>query len=102
MYVDLELAKTHLNVEKCYVDEDAYIESLIEVAEERVAEELCITVEEMVNIKGDNKLPAPLRHAILLTIGAYYAHREDITSLRTQQLPQGVTYLTRLYRDYSK
>lgn len=102
MYVTLELAKQHLHVEESYKDEDAYIESLIEVAEQKVAAELCITVEELANIGGGDNIPAPLRQAILLSIGLYFNNREEATYIQTKPLEQGVKHLVSLYRDYSK
>ncbi len=102
MYVTLELAKKHLNVEDEYEGEDLYIESLIAVAEGKVAKELCVTVDELATIDGGKDIPAPLRQAILLSIGAYYAFREEVTTIQSRPLEQGVKYLVSLYRDYSK
>lgn len=51
-YLDLQLVKKHLNVELDYKDDDDYIQSLVEVAEEKVAKELCITVSELASIDG--------------------------------------------------
>ena len=70
-YLDLQLVKKHLNVEEDYKEDDMYIQSLVEVAEEKVAKELCITVDELATIDGGSELPAPLRQAILLSVGAY-------------------------------
>lgn len=101
IYVTLDLAKKHLNVEDSYTDDDMYIESLIEVAEEKVAKELCVTVDALGSIDGDKGIPSPLKQAILLSIGAYYANREEVTTVQSRPLEQGVRYLTSLYRDYS-
>ena len=102
MYVTLELAKAHLRVEDSYKDEDVYIESLIEVAEEKVAKHLCITVEELAGVNGNGKIPATLRQAILLAIGLYYANREEVTYIKTKPLEQGILHLVSLDRDYTK
>lgn len=101
IYVTLDLAKKHLNVEDSYTDDDMYIESLIEVAEEKVAKELCVTVDALGSIDGGKSIPSPLKQAILLSIGAYYANREEVTTVQSRPLEQGVRYLTSLYRDYS-
>ena len=101
MYVTLDLAKKHLNIEDAYDGDDAYIESLIEVAEEKVAKELCVSVEELTSIGGGKYIPAPRRQAILLSIGAYYAYREEVITIQSRPLEQGVKYLLSLYRDYS-
>lgn len=100
-YVDLELVKKHLNLESSFTEDDSYLESLIEAGEENIAKDLCVTIEELETIGGGSKIPAPLRHAILLTIGTYYSNRESISSVRLQELPRGVKYLTSLYRNFS-
>lgn len=100
-YATLDMAKRHLNIEDAFTDDDQYIESLIEVAEEKVAAELCMKVEDMATINRGGSLPAPLLQAILLTIGAYYTNREDITTVQTKPLEYGVKYLTQLYRNFT-
>lgn len=101
-YVTLDLAKRHLNVEESYDGDDTYISSLIDVAEAKVAKELCAKPEELAFIDGGEEIPAPLVHAMLLSIGAFYAYREDISSVSLKEIPNGAKYLIDLYRDYSK
>lgn len=100
-YVDLQLVKRHLNVEDDFTEDDEYIELLVSVAEEKVAKELCVAVEDLVAIDGGKDIPAPLKQAILLSVGGYYEYREEITTIQSRPLEQGVKYLTSLYRDYS-
>lgn len=101
LYATLDMAKRHLNIEDAFTEDDQYIESLIDVAEERVAAELCMPVEDMAKINRGGNLPATLLHAILLTIGAYYTNREDITTIQTKPLEYGVKHLTQLWRDFT-
>lgn len=100
-YATLDMAKRHLRIEDAFTEDDAYIEALIDVAEERVAAELCMEVDDMSKITKDGSLPATLLHAILLTIGAYYTNREDITTVQTKPLEYGVKHLTQLWRDFT-
>lgn len=100
-YATLDMAKRHLNIEAAFTDDDSYIDSLISVAEEKVAAELCMSVYDMSSINGRDNIPSTLLHAILLTIGAYYTNREDITTIQTKPLEYGVKYLTQLYRNYT-
>lgn len=100
-YATLDMAKRHLNIEDAFTDDDNYIEGLIDVAEEKVAAELCMDVDGMASINKNGSLPSPLIHAILLTIGAYYTNREDITTVQTRPLEYGVKYLTQLYRNFT-
>lgn len=44
MYITLDEAKKHLNVESDFTEDDSYITSLIEVAEAKVAAELCLKI----------------------------------------------------------
>lgn len=102
LYATLEMAKRHLNIEDAFTEDDLYIGSLIDVAEEKVAAELCMSKEDMGSINGDGgTIPSPILHAILLTIGAYYTNREDITTVQTRPLEYGVKYLTQLYRNFT-
>lgn len=100
-YIDLQLAKRHLNVEDEFTEDDEYIKLLVSVAEEKVAKELCVSVEDLATIDGGKEIPAPLKQAILLSVGGYYEFREEITAVQSRPLEQGVKYLTALYRDYS-
>lgn len=103
MQVTLDEAKKHLNVEQEYTEDDNYIETLIDVAEAKVAKELCVKVEELATIEEGSKLiPHPIKQAILLNIGMYYANREEVTYTQSKPLEQGSKYLLALYRDYTK
>ena len=103
MHVTLDEAKKHLNVEQEYTEDDNYIETLIDVAEAKVAKELCVKVEELATIEEGSKLiPHPIKQAILLNIGMYYANREELTYTQSKPLEQGSKYLIALYRDYTK
>lgn len=101
-YLDLETIKRHLNVEQEFTDDDALIEAYADAAEERVAKELCTTTDGLAGLGEGGTLPAPLKQAILLLVGAYYAYREEVTDAQTRPLEQGARHLMSLYRDYSK
>ena len=101
-YITLEEAKKHLNVELDYTDDDKNIESLVDVAEAKVAKELCVKVEELATIDGGSQIPHPLKQAILLNVGLFYANREEVTYTQGKSHIQGSLYLISLYRDYTK
>lgn len=100
-YLTLDIVKKHLNVESEFTDDDSYIELLTEVAEEKVAKELCVSVADLATIDGGKTIPAPIKQAILLSVGAYYAFREDISTANLKGIPVGVKHLLSLYRNYS-
>lgn len=103
MYVTLDEAKRHLNVEQEYTEDDTYITSLIDIAEAKVAKELCVKVEELATLEeGSELIPHPIKQAILLNIGMYYANREEVTYTQSKPLEQGSKYLIALYRDFTK
>lgn len=100
-YITLEQAKRHLNIELSYADEDSLIDSLITVVEQKVAKELCTSVEGLATIDGES-IPAPLIQSMMLCLGTYYANRENAASANLKEIPHGAKYLVSLYRDYSK
>lgn len=102
MYLTVDIVKKHLNIEPSFSEDDSYIELLIEVAEERVAKELCMPADELAHIDGGDEIPKPLISAMLLIVGSYYNNREEVTAVQTKPLEQGVKYILALYRDYSR
>jgi len=98
-YLNLDLAKKHLNIDDCYHDDDAYIKMLCDVAEERVAEHLDNKLDNIVE-NNNGSLPKPILHAMLLLIGNFYMMRESITSGQWNELPLSVSYLLSTYKNY--
>lgn len=99
MYIQLDLAKKHLNIEDDFLDDDEYILNLIEVAESSVR---CHINEDFADIAERNGgcLPPPILQAALLMIGNLYQHREPLGS-KAQALPYNYQYLIDLYRNYN-
>lgn len=92
-HVTLDELKAQLNIE--YADEDAYLTHLIEVGEEAVQLWINRPYEEVLTAEG--RLPAPLRHAILIECARLYAHREGET-VRTEEVPFTLSALILPYR----
>lgn len=98
MYIDLDTAKKHLNIEPDFVDDDEYILGLIDMAEQAVR----VHVNEGFNILAEQNggcLPSPLSQAMLLMIGNMYQNREPLGT-RNAALPFNYQYLIDLYRNY--
>ena len=76
MYILLDDAKRHLNVDKDFRDDDKYIASLIDVAEKVVERNIDINLKELED--GDGDIPSPLIQAMLLLVGNFYANRESV------------------------
>jgi len=99
MYIQLDLAKKHLNIEEDFTEDDEYILSLIEVAESAVRVHIN---EDFASIaeKNGGCLPPPILQAALLMIGNMYQNREPIGT-KNQALPFNYQYLIDLYRNYN-
>lgn len=99
MYIQLDLAKKHLNIEDDFIEDDEYILSLIDVAESAVRVHIN---EDFASIaeKNGGCLPSPILQAALLMIGNLYQNREAVGT-KTQELPFNYRYLIDLYRNYN-
>ena len=99
MYIQLDLAKKHLNIEEDFTEDDEYILRLIEVAESAVRVHIN---EDFASIaeKNGGCLPPPILQAALLMIGNMYQNREPIGT-KNQALPFNYQYLIDLYRNYN-
>lgn len=98
MYIELDYAKKHLNIEPDFTEDDEYILGLIDMAEQAVRvhvnEDFAVLAEQ-----NGGCLPAPLLQAMLLMIGNMYHNREPVTS-KGIELPYNYRYLIDLYRNY--
>ena len=75
MYIPLELAKKHLNIESSYTEDDEYILAIIDAAEQAVR----VHVNEDLDTLAENNggcIPTPIFQAMLLMIGNLYQNRE--------------------------
>lgn len=97
MFVDLELAKNHLNVEQGFTDDDRYITQLIEVAEAVVSKDLCKNLEDLQDDNG--VIPAPISQCVLLMVGHAYENREPVAYAQVNEVPLSYRHIIDLYRD---
>ena len=99
MYIQLDIAKKHLNIEDDFIEDDEYILNLIDVAESAVRVHIN---EDFASIaeKNGGCLPSPILQAALLMIGNLYQNREAVGT-KTQELPFNYRYLIDLYRNYN-
>lgn len=100
MYISLDLAKKHLNLESSYTEDDEYILMLIDAAEQAVRVHVNDDLEEIAE-KNGGCIPTPLFQAMLLQLGNLYQNRE-IVGTKTTALPFSYQYLIDLYRNYNK
>ena len=97
MYVTLEEAKKHLNIDDSFKDDDSYINSLILVAEDAIEKNTDIALNEQME---GRKLPPSVIHSILLLVGNLYANREATTYSSISDVPYSFKYLVNLNRNF--
>ena len=99
MYLKLYEIKQHLNLDEDFTDDDEYLVSISEVAEEVVAKHIDNKLSDLCG--DDGELPSPLRHAILLLISNYYDNRESVAAAQLHEIPLSYSYLLDLYKNYN-
>ena len=96
-YVSLADLKQHLKVE--VTADDAYLTTLIEVAEIAIGNELGKPLANFVD--DNNALPTPLIHAIKLLCGDLYNNRESVAFATPHEVPRTLDYLLQPYTVYN-
>lgn len=96
MYVNLAQLKKQCNVDVS--DDDEYMTSLIDVAEAAVENDI---QQPLSGLAVEDKLPAPLMHAILLVAANLYNNREPVAFANPQSVPYTLQYLIKPYIKYT-
>ena len=99
MYLNLDIVKKHLNIEKEYTLDDEYILNLMYVAENAVEKHIDNKLQNLEDEAGN--LPASLLHAIMVLVANFYAHRESVAFASSSEIPTSYNYLLDLFKDYS-
>lgn len=98
MYIYLEDCKKHLNIDQEFQDDDMYIASLIQVAEDVVEKDIDTRLADLEDEDGD--IPSALKQAMLLLVGNFYANRESVAYANMVKVPYSYQYLIDLYKNY--
>ena len=98
MYITLDEAKKHLLVDPDFNEDNEYIQSLINTAEEAVS--LNINTK-LTAIADGGELPSSVKSAVLLLIGNLYANREPVAYTAVNKVPYTFDYLIALNKNYS-
>lgn len=105
MFLTVADVKKHLNIESSFTEDDAYIQSLIDVAEtvvqEHIDRNLVDLCDENEGVVDYTSLPSPLIHAMKLFIGNMYANRESVAFASSHEVPLSYNYLISLYKNYA-
>ncbi len=97
MYVTIKEVKKHLQIDDSFTDDDQYLESLIKVSEDSVANHLDVALED---IATDGELPPAVKQSVLLMAGNLYANREPVAYSSVVKVPYTLDYLLGLYKRY--
>lgn len=98
-YIGLERLKKHLNIDSYFTDDDAYISSLEEAAEEVISKYINRSLSDLED--ANHKIPVSVEHAILLWVGTEYSLRESVSSSNFSVIPHSFDLLADLYRKYN-
>lgn len=98
MYITLEEAKKHLNIDTDFTDDDAYITTLIAVSEDAVSKNIDKALSDCL---VDGELTPSIKQSILLLIGNLYNNREAVTYGAAIEVPYAFKYLINLNRHFS-
>lgn len=101
IYLDLDIIKQHLNINTEFTADDAYLESLADVAEAAVQNHIDESLESIMTRNG-GELPPPIRHCMLMFIGTLYMQREHLTPVNMSEVPLAYRYLLQQYKNYKK
>ena len=95
-YLTIEKIKEQCVIDADFIDDDTFLESIGNTAEELVAQQIDMPLSEIV-AKNGGELPAPLEHAMKLIVEYFYNNRGSDES----QIPEAYFYMCRLYRNYN-
>lgn len=85
MYISVELAKKHLNINPSFTADDDYIAMIIEAAEQAVLATCNLQEEELLQDGGT--IPSPIINATLLLIGDMYSNRQTTAFTTVNKIP---------------
>lgn len=94
----LNEVKKHLNIDESFTEDDNYITDLIKVAEDAVAKNENIALNDMIE---DGELPPSIKHSILLLVGNLYNNREATSYSVPSEVPYAYKYLVNLNRNFT-
>lgn len=99
MYINLSLAKKHMNIDEDFTDDDEYILHLIQASEDAVQYHIDCPLSYYECCDGE--LESGLKHSILLLIGHYYNSREAVSFGNGVEVPLSYQYLLNKYIKYN-
>lgn len=92
----LSLLKAHVRADD-FSEDDAYLQHLLDAAEQHVVATTNRSLVELVEI-GGGELPYAITHAVLLIAGHWYNQREAVAGVAMAEVPYTLQALIKPYR----
>lgn len=86
-------------MDESFHDDDSYLEALGDVVEEVTEKHIDVSLKKL-TADNNGKIPTPLKQAMLLLIGNFYANRESVAFASSAEIPLSYSYLLSLYQNY--
>ena len=94
-FLTVDELKKQLIIDEDFHDDDKYLESIGDAAEQFVEQHIDISLEE-VTYKNDGELPAILKHVMKMIVEYFYANRGSDSN----DIPPVCYQICKLYRQY--
>ncbi len=94
--VDLNLFKKHVYADD-FTNDDAYLQHLLDAAEEAVVLSTNRTLSELKEM-GGGELPVSVVHAILVLGATWYDQRESVSGIQMHAVPDTLQALVKPFR----
>ena len=112
MLVSLDDIKKHLNIPDSFEDDDEYLTSLEELAEELIA--IMIDTKSIdtsatnwdlesyftEDVSTGPVVPRCIQHAIKIIVTDYYTNRTSISTVSLHDVPRSAVHLVNQYKNY--
>ena len=95
----LSILKAHVRADD-FCEDDAYLQHLLDAAEQHVVATTNRTIADLVEI-GGGELPYAITQAVLLIAGHWYNQREAVAGVAMAEVPYTLLALIKPYRRLS-
>jgi uncharacterized phage protein (predicted DNA packaging) len=92
--IALDELKEHLNIDRCYIEDDAYIISLLDAAVD--AAEIHLRKK----LRDTEYIRPSILQGVKFLVAHWYRNRENVSTISTSEIPYTFEYLMNLNRSY--
>lgn len=98
MNITIEQLKQQLNIESDFVDDDAYLQQLIDVA---ILSTKNYLGSDALTGYTDTTIPISIEHAVIMLAGHLYVTRTPVAFAQAMEIPYSYQFLLNPYKDYT-